>query len=159
MLGAFQLAGTSAADAIDIQTVVVSVESVETSRVHECCKVGVSYLLDLAAVGTNQVGVGQGDAFILGLHAFKDVSAQHFGIHQQFHRVVHRGTAHMKTVTVDHLLQLFDSEVAVDAHDAVQDGITLGCPSQAMGIKIIIELAHNRVVAFSKIIDMWIGIH
>ena len=137
----------------------VGVEGIETPRVHECGKVGVPYLLDLAAIGANQVGVGQGDALILGLHAFKDVAAQHLGIHQQFHSVVHSGTAHMKTVTLDHLLQLLDGEVAVNAHDAVQDGITLGCPSQAMGIKIIIELAHNRVVAFSKIIDMWIGIH
>ena len=131
MLGALQLAGTGAACAVDIQAVVVDIECVKASGVHEGCKILVFHLLDFAACGANQVGVGQSNALILGLHPFKDVSAQHFSFHQQLNGVVNGRTAHTKSVPFDEQLQFFDGEVPVDGHDTVQDGVPLGRPAHA----------------------------
>ena len=72
----------------------------------------------------------------------------------QFNGVVNRGTAHAKTFTVEHLLQLLTSEVPVDVHDAVQDGITLGGLAHVVCIKKLVEFFDNGVAAVSKIIDM-----
>ena len=91
----------------------------------------------------------QGNAFILRLHALKNMSAQHLGIHQQLDGIINCRTAHTKTITLDHLLQLLDSEVTINGQNAVQNGIALGGPAHTTGVQEIIELAHNRVVAAS----------
>ena len=90
VLAALQLAGTGAARAIDIQTVMVGVERIEASRIHEGCEVGVLHLFDLSTRGADQVGVGQGDALILGLHALKHMTPQHLGLDEQFDGIIYR---------------------------------------------------------------------
>ena len=90
VLAALQLAGTGTARAIDIQTVMVGVERIEASRIHEGCEVGVLHLLDLTAGSADQVGVGQRDAFILGLHALKHMTPQHLGLDEQFDGIIYR---------------------------------------------------------------------
>ena len=158
-LGALGLAGTGAASAINVQAVVVGVEGVEPAGVHERREVGVTHLLHLATCRANQVGVGHRDALILSLHALKDMTAQHLGVDQQFHGVIDRGAAHAEPLAINHLLQLLDGEMPVDVHDAVQDGIALGGAAHTMRVKILVELAHNGVIAAGKIFDIWIGSH
>ena len=154
MLGAFQLAGTGAACAIDIQTVMVGIECVETAGVHEGGEILVFHLLDFAAVGANQVGVRQGDALVLGLHRLEHVPTQHLGFDEQLHGVIYSRTAHAESVNLEHLLQLLDGEMPVDVHDAVQDGITLGGLAHVVCINKLVEFFDNGVAAVSKIIDM-----
>ena len=155
----FQLAGTCAARTIDVQAVVVDVERVKTAGVHEGRKVVVPHLLDLATGGANQVGVGQCDALILGLHAFKHMAPQHLGLDEQFDGIINRRAAHAETVHVDQLLQFLDGEVPVGVHDAVQYGIALGGPAHAMLVQIVTELADNGVVAIGEFFDIWNGFH
>ena len=61
----------------------IGIESVETAGIHECSKIGVLHFLDLTAGGADQVGVGQGDALILGLHPLKHMSPEHLGLDEQ----------------------------------------------------------------------------
>ena len=137
----------------------VAVERIEALGIHEGGKVLVPHFLDLSASGADQVSVGQGDAFILRLHPLKDVTSQHLGLHQQFNRVIHGRTAHVKTVPLDELLQLLDSEVTADVHHALQDGIAFGRSAHPMSIKILIEFAHNGIVAGNKVFNIRVGFH
>ena len=158
-LGTFGLAGTGAASAIHIQAVMVGIKRVETAGVHESGKIGVPHFLDLAASSANQVGVGQGNTFILRLHTLEHMAPEHTGVNQQFDSVIDCRTAHAKAVFLNELLQLLDREMPVYAHDTVQNGITLSCPAHSVHVKILVEFAYNGVVARSKIFDIWIGLH
>ena len=132
----------------------IAFECIETPGVHECREVGVFHLLDLTAGGADQMGVRQRDAFILRLHPLENMPPEHLGVYQQLDSVINCGTAHAEAVSFDDLLQFLDGEMSVDAQDALQDGIALGGPAHAMSVEILIELAHNRVVAVSKIFDI-----
>ena len=132
----------------------IGVEGVESPGIHERREIGITHLLDLTAGGTDQMGVRQGDALILGLHSFKYMPSQHLGLDEQFHGIIDGRTAHTETVTVNHLLQLLNGKVAIDAHDAVQDGIALGRLAHSMSVKILIELANGGVIAGNKFFDM-----
>ena len=105
------------------------------------------------------MGVGQGDALVLGLHAFKDMTAQHLGIHQQLDGIVNSRATDAKTVGIDDLLQLLNRKMTVDVQDMAQNGIALGCLAHTMSIQVITELTYNGIVAGCKIFDIWIGFH
>ena len=137
----------------------VCIEGIETAGVHEGGKIGIPHFLDLATDGADQMGVGQGDAFILHLQALKHMSPQHLCFNQQFDGIIHCRTAHPETVPVNQLLQLLDSEMPVDIHDAVQDGVPLRGMPHTMSIQILIELTDNGIVAARKIFDIWVGFH
>ena len=137
----------------------VCIESIETPSVHEGGKIGITHFLDLAARCANQVSVRLGDALILRLHTLKHVPSQELCLDQQLYGVIYRGAAKTKTLTINHLLQLLDGKVAIDAQDTPQDDIPLGSPAHTTSIKVLIELAHKRIAAGSKIINMEVGFH
>ena len=137
----------------------IGVKRIETAGIHEGCKVGIFYLFDLTTAGAYQMGVGKCDAFILGLHALKNVASQHLSLNEQFHGVVNCRTTHAETIFINQQLQLLDSKVPIDVHDAVQDGITLCGFAHSMLIQIVTELAHNGVVAVDEVFYVLDGFH
>ena len=156
---ALGLACTCAARAVHVEAIMVGIESVESSSVHESCKIGVTHLLDLATSGADEMSVRQADAFILGLHALKHVPPEHLGLHEQLDGIVDGGPTHPEPILIQHVLQLLDSEVPVDALDAVEDSISLGSLAHAASVQIVAELAHYRAIAGSKFLDVRIGSH
>ena len=76
-----ELSGTGTAGAIDIQAIMIGIKRIKATGIHECSEIGVSHLLDLTTVSAYQMGVRQGNAFILCLHSFKHMTPQHLGIH------------------------------------------------------------------------------
>lgn len=137
----------------------VCIEGIEAPSVHKRRKVGIAHLLNFAATGADQVSVGERDALILRHHPFKHMPSHDFGLNKQLHRVINGRAADAEAVAFDQLLQLFDREMAIDAHDVIQDSVTLRRFPHIMSVEIVAEPTHNGICDIGIYIYFGLGFH